>query len=98
MAVVKMSWVKAPKNLEQYLNKDRGTEKIQTSPEALDSEMGKFIEDTHNMHHTKAKNLALSVVQSWSKEESSLHSPEEFNAMGVELASRFSLLAWRLGI
>jgi hypothetical protein len=96
MAVVKMSWVKAPKNLEQYLNKDRGTEKIQTAPEALDSEMGKFIEETHAIHHTKAKNLALSVVQSWSKEESSLHSPEEFNAIGVELASRLAPghLAW----
>jgi hypothetical protein len=96
MAVVKMAWVKTPKDFERYLNKDRGTEKIQSAPEGLDSEMGEFIEDTHNIHRSKAKNLALTVMQSWSKEESSLYSPEEFNAIGVELASRLAPghLAW----
>jgi hypothetical protein len=85
------------KGYEVYNMKARDGRNVATAPEALEENMTQAIEDEHaRFPHKNLKNKAYTIVQSWHEKESKLYTPEEFNAMGRELAERFAPghLAW----
>ncbi|MGE3757847.1 MAG: relaxase/mobilization nuclease domain-containing protein [Pseudobdellovibrionaceae bacterium] len=90
MPIVKQSWVKSPEALEKYLAKDRGADTVMSASEGVSEEMAKSIRTQHDKHGTKAKNLALTIIQSWHENESDLASPDKYNQMGQELAKRLA--------
>lgn len=96
MPIVKQSWVKTPEALEKYLAKDRNAETITTVSEGLAEGMAETIRNEHEKHRKNVKNLALTIIQSWSEKESDLFPPEKYNEMGQELAKRIAPghLAW----
>jgi len=96
MPIAKMSWVKTPEALEKYLTKNRDAETVETSSHSLEGHMAESIRQEHNRYGDSSKNLAVTIIQSWTKEESKLFSPDDFNQMGMELARRIAPghMAW----
>lgn len=96
MPIVKQSWVKTPEALEKYLAKDRDSETVTTASDGLADEMASSIRAEHEKFKKNAKNLALTIIQSWHEKESDLLAPDKYNEMGQELAKRFAPghLAW----
>ncbi len=90
MPIVKQSWVKAPEALEKYLDKDRDSEPVRSASNGLAENMAKQIRDEHEGRKKEAKNLALTIIQSWPAKESDLFPPEKYNEMGLELAKRIA--------
>ena len=90
MPIVKQSWVKSPEALEKYLAKDRGADTIMSATDGLNEEMAGSIRTQHDKHNTDAKNLALTIIQSWHQKESDLARPDKYNEMGQELAKRLA--------
>lgn len=90
MPIVKQSWVKSPEALEKYLAKDRESDTPVSASDGITEEMAKSIRTQHEKHGTKAKNLALTIIQSWHQKESDLAAPDKYNEMGQELAKRMA--------
>jgi Relaxase/Mobilisation nuclease domain len=88
--IVKQSWVKSPEALEKYLAKDRESDTPVSASDGITEEMAKSIRTQHEKHGTKAKNLALTIIQSWHQKESDLAAPDKYNEMGQELAKRMA--------
>jgi hypothetical protein len=91
MAVVKVYFRKSAQKLAHYVSSHGKEDDPRTgllcSTVAHDTvDQFQAIREGHNHDGV---NQALHVFQSWSPEESQKRTPEEFNAMGVELASRY---------
>lgn len=97
MAFVEIAKVRSPEGIKKYLSKERSSPSIEANPEGVTAEMVKEIEAEHARHPKKnMKVLSRTITQSWSPQESKLHSPEKFNEMGRELAAKWAPghLAW----
>lgn len=97
MAFVELDKVRSPEGMKKYLSKQRSSPSIEANPEGMTAEMVKEIEAEHARYPKKQlKVLSRTITQSWSPEESKLHSPEKYNQMGKELAEKWAPghLAW----
>ena len=91
MAIVKIYFRQSAQRLLDYVRShgnedDPGTGLLCSTDAEAVNEQFKAIREGH---HNETVNEAIHVFQSWSPEESQKRTPEEFNAMGVELASRY---------
>lgn len=97
MAFVELDKVRSPEGMKKYLSKERTSPSVEANPEGFTAEMVKEIEAEHARHPKKnMKVLSRTITQSWSPQESKLHSPEKYNQMGKELAERWAPghIAW----
>ena len=97
MPFIELDKVRDLEGYEVYNAKDRDAQTVETAPEGLEGYMAKAIRDEDARFPNKhRKNLAHTIIQSWSPKESSLYSPEKYNEMGRELAGKFAPghMAW----
>lgn len=97
MAFVELDKVHSPEGMEKYLSQERSSPSVEANPEGMTAQMAKEIEAEHARFPRKnLKVLSRTITQSWSPQESGLHSPEKYNEMGKELAAKWAPghLAW----
>jgi hypothetical protein len=58
-----MHWIKQPAELQKYLEKDRGSETVETSSHGLEDFMADAIEDEHARNHDDSPNRAVHIIQ-----------------------------------
>ena len=88
MAIVKVKWVDKGRQNQSYLTKDRDSETIESRESVGGGDLVSEFESIHEQHGSRAKHLALQIIQSWHPSESKLLEPQKYNDMGLELAKR----------
>ncbi len=76
---------------QSYLHKDRGAPTLHSEPDGMTSSFAREIEAEHARFPKRGLTVkAREIIQSWSPNESKLHSPEDYNRMGKELAEKWA--------
>lgn len=89
MAIIKVYFRKNAKTLLEYVQREGApNDPVYASGCTQETAISDF-EATRKAAHSKGKNEAMHVIQSWSEEESKKHPPEFFNAIGQEMASEY---------
>ena len=89
MAIIKVYFRKNAKTLLEYVEREGDPkDPVYASDCTLENAASNFAA-TRAWAHSKGKNEAFHVIQSWSEEESKKHPPEFFNEIGQQMASEY---------